>query len=292
MPVAAALPELVVVIVAALLVALVLTSAQLYLNGKQARGYAVNLPVIANPVTTAIDALLNAIKSAAHAVDPILNDVMIRGVQGFAALVVLCVNSAGALFISGVHAVQAQAAQLSIDLTHVINVVVPQFHAQLVALANDLGHLRDVVVADLSAQMTLLLTRTVPGLVARLVALETSVTALVPFLGMLQALAGLPVAPAKWLIQDAAAIANLGADVGVIERDLSDIFGRVRTLEDQLADARSTLARLVTLLALAGVGAVALENLLRVARDPCYCLNDGGFSDLPGRVEALENFGP
>jgi hypothetical protein len=42
---------------------------------------------------------------------------------------------------------------------------------------------------------------------------------------------------------------------------------------------------------LAIAGAAVIENVIRLGKDPCYCLNAGMFSDLPGRVEALENFG-
>lgn len=68
--------------------------------------------------------------------------------------------------------------------------------------------------------------------------------------------------------------------------------GRVATLERGEADLARDLARVLPLSVVVALGAAAVLNLERVARDPCHCLNAGGWSDLPDRISALEELGP
>lgn len=66
---------------------------------------------------------------------------------------------------------------------------------------------------------------------------------------------------------------------------------RVADLETGEADILKDMAKVLPLSVLAALGLVAIANLARVAKDPCYCLNLGDFSDLPMRVAALEEMG-
>lgn len=75
------------------------------------------------------------------------------------------------------------------------------------------------------------------------------------------------------------------ARIATLEADLAFQRGRVQVLEQNLA-------RVMPLAVVAAIGATAVLNLERVARDPCHCLTLGDFSDLGDRVAALESLGP
>lgn len=292
MPIVAVLPELLAVLVAALLLVLLLVSAQLYYNGRQARGFAGGLPIIASPVITAIDGLLATIQHAAELVDKTLQAQLVWAVQGLGHIVVVAFNAAGAVILTLIHHTAALLAVTVVELTHLRTVVVPQLGVRLAGAVTELVRLRDHVIAALVHDVAGLAHFVTVELVGRVMAVERAVAALIPFLGMLERLASLGFDPAAALQADAQQLGRIAGGVGALGADLGAIGARVGTLETDLANSQATLARLVALLALAGVGAVALENLLRLAKDPCYCLTQGSFSDLPGRVEALENFGP
>lgn len=107
------------------------------------------------------------------------------------------------------------------------------------------------------------------------------------------------------LVNMRAAEANLGARLGDLENYLdilrklagfeSAVLGGLAGLEaalDRLSGRVGTVEQgLATVLPIAGalvVSVDAVQNLERLARDPCHCLNAGDMGDLPSRVDMLE----
>lgn len=77
------------------------------------------------------------------------------------------------------------------------------------------------------------------------------------------------------------------------------ILARAQALEleavqqrGRIAELEKALATVLPLAVVAAIGATAVMNLERLARDPCHCLTIGDFSDLPSRIESLEGMGP
>lgn len=75
-------------------------------------------------------------------------------------------------------------------------------------------------------------------------------------------------------------------------RGIEGVAGRVGALERAETDLARDLAKVLPLAIVVAVGLAGVRNLERLARDPCHCLTLGDFSDLPSRVEALEELGP
>lgn len=84
---------------------------------------------------------------------------------------------------------------------------------------------------------------------------------------------------------------RLGSDEVAVQRAFENLRGNLGQLEGRIGEIEQTLRLVLPLATLAALGAVAIENLRNVARDPCYCLHSGDLSDLPFRVEALEELG-
>lgn len=108
-------------------------------------------------------------------------------------------------------------------------------------------------------------------------------------------------AAAQQLVQDAATLALLvqalpalrallaaeAAQLGglvALPAELDQLQGRVQGISEQLA-------KLLSLLGLASLSAVAIAELVRIAKDPCSICPGLDLSGVEGRLESLEAFG-
>lgn len=292
MPVAAVLPELLAVLAVAFLLVLLLVSVQLYQNGGQARSFALNLPVVASPVVSAIDWLLGYLLQAARVVDGAIEGVLVGSAQALGNLVVAVVNVAGAAIFALIHALAATVSADHAALGTLQSSTIPSLRAGIAAvesaLAAEVGLVPRLIAAAIAAALVPINTE-----LQALGATERALSAVVStYRPLWDSLAAVPGGAARGIILSEQAIAALQAQVGILERDLGQTQSGVSALERTVAAQQATIIRLSTLLTLAGAGTLALDVLLRLARDPCYCLTQGAFSDLPMRVEALEAFGP
>ncbi len=100
---------------------------------------------------------------------------------------------------------------------------------------------------------------------------------------------------------DAAALAELQAFLPLLRtlqgfesgtvRGIEGVAGDVAGLRDRAGQIERELAKVLPLSVVVALGAAAVLNLERVARDPCHCITSGDFSDLPDRVASLESMG-
>jgi hypothetical protein len=75
-------------------------------------------------------------------------------------------------------------------------------------------------------------------------------------------------------------LTQVEGQVGAMTGVLSDVRARVGHLEIDLE-------RLAPLAVIAGAGAIAIENLVKVGEDPCFCLTQGDGAALVGIVDDL-----
>jgi hypothetical protein len=78
--------------------------------------------------------------------------------------------------------------------------------------------------------------------------------------------------------------AGAGSGVSALERDVAAQQARLGTIDAELA-------RVLGLTSVAALGAVAIANLIRIARDPCNICPGLDLSNVQGRLLALEMFG-
>lgn len=266
--------------------------AQTYFEATRARASASGFPIVGSVIADAITGLIVRIQQAAGIVDTAFNVLALDSIRAIGRLVVLAFQFAGAALIVTVAWLGKEAAQATANIHYLFTVEIPRAVHRIVALEHGLVHLANVVVGQLAARVAALDAYVVHVVVVRLVAAEQQLLALVPFLPLLQRLAAFEQATAIAIGAESAQLGRIGGAVGVLEGDITQVWQHVGQLERAITEQQAVIAKLVALLTLAGLGAVALENVVRLAKDPCYCLTTGGFSDLPGRVEALENFGP
>lgn len=69
-----------------------------------------------------------------------------------------------------------------------------------------------------------------------------------------------------------------------IEAGVRSLGGVVQGIESQVT---STLPLSLAI----GTSVIAIENLVRLSKDPCWCLTQGPLNDLPMRIAALEGIG-
>ena len=285
----AAVADLVLVLLFAVLGTIGL--AAIYWALTHARGIAGGVPVAGRVLVSGIDGLRTTVVGLMRwqedAIVGAVHDLTRRVVQ----VVALCTRSQfGAVIqansdLSGVVATAVaqlndevwplarSAAQGVSDLSGVVQTVVRQLDDQvfprLAAVekaGSDLSGVVAVAVAQLDDQVFPELGR----LQAQAAQLDRRLAVLEGYRGLLGELAGFE---------------------GGVAGQLAGLRAGVTGLERAIEGERATLGRLVSLLGLAGLGALALENLADLARDPCRCLTGGPFSDLEDRVEALENAG-
>lgn len=288
MPLAAAAPELLVVFVAALLLALLLVSVQLYQNGKQARSFALNLPVVAIPVVSAVDWLIAFNVQAARYVDNALGNFLVLSITSFGRMVVFAFNTAGAAILFLIRDTAAQANAANNLARHIEFVELPAVGAALDAL----GALRTVVSdAVRGFVVTTVAAATLP-ILARLSAAEGVNAAqqqtLDTYRPMWQQLAAVPGGAATAIALLQVEFAALRAQVGVLEAELSGAQNGVSALERQIAAQSSQLARLAAVGVLAGAGVAVVAELVRIAENPCEVCPGLNLSDLEGRVASME----
>lgn len=288
MPIALAAPEVIGVVLVALILVVMLVALQLYSSGRQARAFAVNLPVVADPVTAALDFVLALVVSGARVVDLQFSNWLYGGVAAFGRFVVLAFNAAGAALLSLIHDTAARAVRAEALATHVEVVELPALYAELQATRAALDALALRIVPALQAQVATD-ERTIGQQAARILALEQVVARdLAPYVPMLARLASLPVDAAEEIGRLAALVAGLTAAESILGAQAGILSGGVSALERQVGQQQAALERLAALGVLAVAGSAVLAELVRIGRDPCGVCSGLNLSDLEGRVALLE----
>ncbi len=154
--------------------------------------------------------------------------------------------------------------------------VFPAIAATLVTLTNDATLLGRTLfplvtrVEGLAGRVADYDQNAFPRIAARFAADAVALAELQAFLPLLRTLQGFESGTVRGIEGVARDVAGLRDVTGTLERDL---------------------ARVLPLAVVAAIGATAILNLERVARDPCHCLTVGDFSDLPDRIASLETMG-
>jgi hypothetical protein len=290
-PVAAAAPALILTVVLALLLVVLLVNVAIYQNGKHARAFALNLPVISIPIVSAIDWIIAFNVAAARVIDIEITAVLVGAINALGHFAVLAFNAAGAVILTLIHATAATAAAAWALAVHIYQIDLPAVAARVAALERLEGAVSAAVQLAISSAIALAvlpLNIALEGLGATQRAQAAIISIYRP---LWDSLAKVPAGAAYTIVVTAAEVTVLRTQVAALQGQLATAQAGVSALERTVADQQAIVARLTALLAIAGAGAIALENLLRLGRDPCMCLTSGAFSDLPMRVEALENFG-
>lgn len=288
MPVVAAAPELALALVVALMLVLLLVSVQLYQNGKQARSFAVGLPVISAPVLTAVDWLIGFNIQAARLVDTALGDLVLLSIQGFGRLVVLSFNAAGAVLLILIHSTAAAAQTAHALAVKLETVEVPALSARVGglerALTADTAALKAFILASLSSA--------VAPVLARLGAAEGVIGAqqrvIDTYRPMWDQLAGVPGGAAAGIASLRAQVSVLSVQVAALEATLGQTQAGASALERQIAAQQSAVARLAAVGVIAGAGEVVIAEILRIAENPCEVCPGLNLNDLEGRVASME----
>lgn len=121
-----------------------------------------------------------------------------------------------------------------------------------------------------------LLLHFVPGVNARLSALEAVAAEVPVMLRDLSGLKGLTAQQAADIAALTVAVKSIDTTIGIDGREIGTLAGQ--------------LAQVLPLSVIAALGLTAIDTLVKVAEDPCYCMSStGNLSDLTSRVLALEN---
>lgn len=288
MPIAATLPEFMLVVAVALLLVVLLVNVQLYQNGHQARSFALNLPVVANPVVSAIDWLISFNLQAARLIDTALEIVAVQSAQALANLIVTIVNIAAATLIALIHSTAQQAGRAEALAIHIEVVELVAVRQQLAQLAAEIGHVQQVETAQLQAAVAAIERTLATDLARALAAAAVVERQLAPYLPMLARLAELPQDAAQTILRLLALTGELGAAVAVLEAQAVTLESGVSALERSIANQQALLGRLAILLTLAAAGAVAIQELVRIARNPCEVCQGLNINDLEARVASVE----
>lgn len=288
MPVAIAIPEVVVLVVVGLLLVVLLVGLQLTANGRQARSFAVNLPVVADPTTAALDWVLQQVAQGMRVVDYALSEAATEAANALGDFVVHVVNSAGAIFIVLVHRTADAAASAYALAVEIEDTELPAIRATQ-------GELVSALQADFGAAKAFTLTA-VAGAVApvlgRLGAAESVNAAqqqvIDAYRPMWAQLAAVPGGAAREIVLLTAQVATLTAAVGSLEAQLGQTSSGVSALERQVAAQQAALGRLAVVGVIAGAGAAVAAELVRIAENPCEVCPGLDLNDLEGRVAGLE----
>lgn len=288
MPVAAAAPELAVVLLVALMLVVLIVLAQLYSNGRQARSFTVGLPVIADPTTAALDFILQLLVAAGRNVDSAISTFLVFSVQGFGRLVVLAFNAASSTVLFLIHDTAAKASSGYALAVQAESVDLPALSARVGALAStEAADIASVKAFTLNAINAAAL-----GILARLVADEGVIASqqrvIDTYRPLWDQLAAVPGGVVGALNTQAAAIAVLSARVGVLERALGVEETGVSALERTIAGQAETLKRLAGVGVIAAAGDIVVAELVRIAENPCGVCPGVNLNDLEGRVASLE----
>ncbi len=257
----------------------------------QARAPVGGVPVVGGIGVSLIDGLRTNVQNLAFGLDSWLSQLQAATEAGWTwfvnqAILVPLAKSAAALadlntFVNqlALTTIPQLAAQLAAAETQLTDAVLPRLTAAEAAILADEDFVKGVVVAELGQVSTAVgqlradadQLRAELGQVGSQVLADAAILAqLAVLIPGLQALVG----------AEGAAIAGLQTLPG----ELAQLEGRVK---GQTTD----LGKLAALLGLAALGAVAIENLIRIARDPCSVCPGLDLGTVEQRLESLEAFG-
>lgn len=288
MPVALAAGEIWALVMFALVAALLLTLIVAYSIARQARPGAAGLPVVGNPVVGLIDQVSIWIVGTAGLVDILMSDVLVFAIRGFGRLVSIVMHYAGAPLLATVQALIQTATAAFVSVDALMAHIVPALAARVAVLENTTAALGTSLLAVLAARLSELRRTIEAEVLPDLAFAVAGVRALQAYEAMLRQLAALPLGAAGAILDlyrvgqaERAARLALAAQVAVLGTGVS-------VLERQLADQKAIVAKLTGLLVLAGAGALVLENVLRVGRNPCRPCGDFDLTDAEVRLAMLE----
>lgn len=288
MPVALAAPDLLAILAIAFVLVLLLVALSIYATARQARGYAVDMPVISGPLVAAVDHVIAFDLSVARAVDNLVNSVLVSAVTAFGRLVVAIFNAAGAAILLTIH---ATADDASYAYAHVLTIE----GKELPALAGRVGAIESLQEPLRSAVRGLARSEAQAAaapILARLAGLELAVAqqaaAISTYRPLWDSLARVPGGVAYQLSRDAAQLAALAAAVGALDAALGAESSGVSALERSIAQQQAQLAKLAGLGALSLAGTAVVAELIRIAENPCMVCPGLNLNDLEGRVSSLE----
>lgn len=288
MPIAAAAPELIALVVVALLLALLLVVLQVYSNAKQARSFALNLPVISDPALTAIDTITGLLVAAAGVVDRAVSSLLVDAIQAFGRLVKLAFSITGVNLLTLIRALALQLATTAAIADAVEQVELPALRARVQALEQAQHVVSLAVQAAIAAAIGVeALARAAEIAPVRRQAIATA-EAVDTYLPMLSRLASLPQDAAQSIAAVLALSAALTAAVARLQAQALALEQGVSVLERTVADQQALIRKLAALLTLAGVGVIGIAELARIARNPCQVCEGLDLNDLEGRVASLE----
>jgi len=257
----------------------------------QVRAPAGKLPVVGGALVNAIDGIRTSIAQLAGSLETFLGHQATAASDLWQRFILQVVNPTLASFQVGLiyvgSKVEALAALNVPKLEHDVAAVELQLYgsvqpvlAQAQADIGELIHFEQSVAGPAIAGLELEASRAAQELgnaLARVAALESQLAAVLP---VVQA-----VAPFLSLLQQLAAFESASAGgVSALERAVAGQQDRLKALQDDLA-------KLLGLAAITALGAVAIENLIRVARDPCTACQGVDLSQNEARLFALEMFG-
>lgn len=288
MPIALAAPEIIVILGLALLLVLLLVAAQLYANGRQARSFTVNLPVIADPSTAALDFLLAAVVAVARIADDQVTNFLMAAITSFGRLVVYAFNSAGAALLFLIHDTAAKANTAYALAVQAQTSGLPALSARVEAL----GSTETADIASVKAFTLNAVSVAALGILARLVSDEGVIggqqRTIDTYRPLWDRLAAVPGGVPATLVAQAQAIALLTAQVADLRRALGVEEGGVSALERSIAGQGAALKQLAGVGVIAAAGEVVVAELVRIAENPCGVCPGLNLNDLEGRVASLE----
>lgn len=253
------------------------------------RGIIQAIPFIGTQLANALGGVWNwfggVIQSMERTVEYTTNAIL--QVVGHAAIAVL--GAAIDYALSLAHSAQALIGLLFNDISGLWNAINGWVTSGINA-AHALAAFAEQGVQQLAATAGMLLTRIgtaevniawlllhfVPGVNARLSALEAVAAEVPVMLRDLSGLKGLTAQQAADIAALTVAVKSIDTTIGIDGREIGTLAGQ--------------LAQVIPLAAISALGITAIDTLIKVAEDPCYCMSStGDLSDLTSRVLALEN---
>lgn len=259
---------------------------------ENARGFALRLPLVSSLVVGAIDNIALLLVVTQNSFDSVIDAHVVQIARTLRNVLEYYIAPVMYTRDNAIHDLYGNVIklwQLGIvtqnTVAYIINTYVHDLYGNVVQLwdrvkmtETNVSYIINTYVHDLYgnvvqlwSHVTAIETQAIPRLQANEVALANALAELQAYLPLLRQLA-------QFESRTQQGIAGLGTQEAALEQQ-----GRV------LGQQISTV---LPLAGLAALGAVAIQNLVNVAEDPCFCLNQGGLSDLTDRVSALEEMGP
>lgn len=256
-----------------------------------ARGSATQIPLIGGVVVSALDGLLNWLEWSITTFAGWFDYQLWWMTSHIHNLSVTALKPITDTFKIGIAGLWSWINWLYGTSTYITGTLIPNVQYDIASARADIHYILFTHIAGLwnwvtwlygaeerqAAEIGQLLVATIPDIYARIDRLDTRVTAtekalvsLLPYLSVLQGLQQF----------------ETGALGG-----LQGLRGSLDTTAEHVAGIQNDVRALGGLAALAGLSALEYAALRTLARNPCYCLTDGPFNDIPDRVQALENFG-